>query len=350
MRRLVLVSLTAALAAPFTCSQDQPAPKPGEEMERLQYFVGHWKAQGTAVAPGFGEIAWTAKSESRAVLDGFFLEGRSDIDVELGAPMPLQFRTMMGWDAEHRRYVSFGVGSNGDHQGFETMQWVDDDTLIATNSFPKDGKPAVTRTIHRIESDDVWSLTVETAVGAGPFEVTVQGDYLRVDEAPTFAKQTAFIGSMVPNEMRKLKRMVGDWRTEGWFDFPGMGKLDVTGTEIFEYGFGGHVLTAVAHGHVGGLPPWTGWSFITWNARASAYEVVMFSNMGEVSTAQLVWDGDNPNQMIGISAMRYMGVPMASRSVTTFDDARIVGMTAHACSGAEAPKQNFEMSYSPRED
>lgn len=316
---------------------------PTDEAKKFEIFVGHWQGSGTAIAPGMGEVPWTAVSEADWVLGGFFVEECTQISV--GAPMPLQMKTLYGWDGENARNVSFALGNNGEHSGLTTMHWIEDDVLVSMTTDVLNGEPRMGRTTWEF-GENSYDFKVETATGAGPFEVSIEGRFEKVEKAAELAEHQLFVGSFPPSSLRKMRKMVGDFATEGWFDFPGYGKQVIQGTEKIAFELGGHVLASTGVSKVNGMPDWEGRTYTIWNATDKCFDVVMFSSHGEVGASQMWWDGDS---LLGTSAMRFMGTPMASRSIIKMSDLGPAVVEGHALIGSGEPKKNFHMEYTPRQ-
>lgn len=338
---LSLASLLFAASLPA-----QEAPTPAPELKKLAPLAGKFTGTGTAQDPDGGEVQWEATSQARWILDGFWLE--SVTTIEVGADAAIQMRSIMGWDAEHRRYVSFNYANHMGGTDIVEPHWVNSKTLVESTVRWDMGAPNLSRSITTI-TDDGFDLRVEEALGTGKFRTTVTGSFDRVsdDAGEITLDDTAFMFGMPPApEMRELRGLVGDYDGEGWMVMPGMGRMDLTGGESIKMRAGGHAMEFMTHGVAGEGPRWEGRTWVSWNPHRENYRMVMFSNYGEVSAVEMEWVDDG--QMLSYGVGRMMGMPMLGRTVVTMGEHGPQYLDSHAIYGVGEPEHVFHMDYSPR--
>jgi hypothetical protein len=98
------------LLAPAALAEAPKAPKPGPEHERLGYFVGTWKSEGTVPENPFmpaGKVSATGSCE--------WFEGKFAVvcRTQGKGPMgPTRGLGIMGYSAEEKAYVYYGLENN----------------------------------------------------------------------------------------------------------------------------------------------------------------------------------------------------------------------------------------------
>ena len=98
------------LLAPAALAEAPKAPKPGPEHERLGYFVGKWKSEGTVAENPFMPAGKVSATDSCEWFEGkFAVVCRSQGKGPMGATRGL---SIMGYSAEEKAYVYYGVENN----------------------------------------------------------------------------------------------------------------------------------------------------------------------------------------------------------------------------------------------
>lgn len=104
-------SAVALLVCQFVASQEPAAPKPGPEVQRLQYFLGTWTTEGElkpgAMGPGG---AFTQSSKCR------WFEGRFTLicDTQGKFPTgPTKGIDLLSYSPEEKVYTYYGVDNSG---------------------------------------------------------------------------------------------------------------------------------------------------------------------------------------------------------------------------------------------
>ncbi|MBK8979179.1 MAG: DUF1579 family protein [Planctomycetes bacterium] len=341
LRHLVALSaLCCASLASIALGQGQPEPSP--EAQRFTRLTGRFAGRGTTQVPGFGEVRWTARAEAKLVLGGFFVHERTEIDA--GAPMPLCFEGVYGYDAATKRCVTYGVDNMGQPALWAEVVWVGNDVLVQNTTQVIDGVPKLVRATWRFD-DGGYDFEVESATGSEPFGVEIAGRFDRTDDELRFTTPQPFVsGKPVPAEMRRLTAMTGSYATTGWMVLPGAGRIELTGTETIESRVGGHCVVMHQQGRAGDGPGWEGLTFATWNDHDQRYDFVWFDSNGTVSLAQSHWrDG----RFLSVGLNQWLGQPMLNRSVLVLKDGRPAVIEGHSILGFGEPEHSFHMEYAP---
>jgi Protein of unknown function (DUF1579) len=114
MKRTFIVLGTCALAfvgAPRPATgQDQQAPKPGPEHEKLGYFVGKWKAEGEMKPGPMGPGGKITSNDDCQWFEGHFsVICRSEGTTPMG---PTKSMGVLGYSTEEKVYTYYGVDNS----------------------------------------------------------------------------------------------------------------------------------------------------------------------------------------------------------------------------------------------
>jgi len=113
MKRIAAVAGTIfALFGGLLVAQAPPMPKSGPEHQRLRYFVGEWKNEGTMKASPMGPGGKFTGTDHNSMLGDFFLVLRSEGNGPMGATKGI---AMMGYDPKEKGYTYDGFDSMGEH-------------------------------------------------------------------------------------------------------------------------------------------------------------------------------------------------------------------------------------------
>lgn len=114
MKTIVAVAGTVfALFGGLLVAQAPPAPKPPAELQRLHYFVGEWKSEGTMKASPMGPGGKFTTADHNAMLGDFFLVLRSESTGPMGAMKGI---AIMGYDAKEKVYTYNEFDTMGMHE------------------------------------------------------------------------------------------------------------------------------------------------------------------------------------------------------------------------------------------
>jgi Protein of unknown function (DUF1579) len=104
---MLLVVLGAQLLA-----QAPPMPQPAPEHQRLHYFVGEWKTEGTMKPSPWGPGGKFTTTDHNTMLGDFFLVMHSDGTSPMG---PVKEVAVMGYDPKEKTYTYEGFDNMGMH-------------------------------------------------------------------------------------------------------------------------------------------------------------------------------------------------------------------------------------------
>jgi len=239
MKRMSFLVCALVATAAHGLTQDGSREQPAE-LRKLEHLVGNWEGKGMYYpAPGAEGMPWTSVGSTQWILNGHFL--LEDVRIDLGPmmPVPIQFRTLYGWDAERQVVVTRGVGNmGGGNQG--ELHWLDDTTIASFNSGIEEGQPFVERVITNLSDD---SFVMERATGDGPFAAYVDGKSQKSEKTFSALSEEADVAPLPPNEeMQRIARMVGSYACRGKYN-DGSGEPKPVANEVtVERMFGGNAL------------------------------------------------------------------------------------------------------------
>lgn len=342
---LALAALVAFVVPAL--AQDMERPSPSPKLKAFEPFTGSWTGKGTVTPQeGADPMPWTATTVMKPVLDGFFFQDDSKIEMP-GMPTPLGMRTVYGWDAENERYVAYGVGNTGEGE-MATVHFPDPRTMVMGSAGLRMGQYTVSRAVWKIDGD-TSTFVSERANDAGDWYVEVEGTFERGDATAPASVQVvdaSFMDVPVHEQTSRLAdALSGKYAIQGSMTIaPGMPETKIRGTEAIGPAFGGHVVFSRVEGFAEGDDhPYVGETYMTWNAVDQSYDLVMFDNMGMVGAGQLRFVDDAT--LVGVFAGPMMGTPSVQRSVTRIGENGVTGAVSHSIVGAHEPMKSFEAKY-----
>jgi len=187
--RMIAVAavMLAAMATTSATAQTPAMPKPGPEVEKLKYFLGNWKEEGTIkpgpMGPG-GKFTGTSKNEW--LPGGFFIGLRGATDMTTMG----KFTTVayLGYDAENKVYTYDEFASTGEHTVAKGT--VEGDTWTWTNEYKEGGKAMKGRFTEKITSPTSYDFKFEASMDGGEYATMMEGKATR-GAAATGAKPAA---------------------------------------------------------------------------------------------------------------------------------------------------------------
>jgi hypothetical protein len=106
---ILLVVLVFAITA---MSQTAPAPKPGPELKKLDYFAGTWTSEGEVKPSSFGPGGKITGTDHLEWMEGgFFLVGHSNGSTPMG---PEKALAVWGYDPEEKTYTYHEFNNSGE--------------------------------------------------------------------------------------------------------------------------------------------------------------------------------------------------------------------------------------------
>jgi len=174
MKRASMVAVFAMfLFASAVCAQNPPqAPKPGPELKKSNYFVGHWTSEAEMKPSPFGPGGkFTSKDHTEWMPGGFFLvshgQWKSDPigeGTELG---------VMGYNTDEKVYTYNEFNSMGEAE--VSKGTVDGDTWTWTSNSKMGGKQIKGRFIMKQLSPASYSFKFEMADEGGNWATIMEG-------------------------------------------------------------------------------------------------------------------------------------------------------------------------------
>ncbi|MBK8974987.1 MAG: DUF1579 family protein [Planctomycetes bacterium] len=325
----------------------QELPKPPTQLAKFRPLFGTWSGSGTTVpVAGADAMPWTATMSVEQIHDGFFVQ--ENVRIEVGAPMPLAYRTIYGYDTENQRYVCYTVGNDGSSH-FGEYSFPERGVLQMNSAGFRHDTPWLSRGIWRIAGRNRLTYRSEVAEGTGDMRVYVDGAFERADATPPQVVDASFIDPPVAPEMETLaRRIAGAFDVKGsMIMMPGMPEQKIHGTETFTPILGGHAVhSAVVGFSEGEEGEYHADTFWTWNAHDRCYDAVYFDNMGQVGRMQARWQGDDA--LVTTWSGLMMGQPAVSSSVTTVGEHGPVRAVSHTAFGVAPPMKTFDSTYTRR--
>ncbi|HYT05759.1 MAG TPA: DUF1579 family protein [Gemmatimonadales bacterium] len=173
-RSLAAVTL---LATSTLRAQAPPAPKPGPEHQKLDYFAGRWhevaEVKPGPMGPG-GKMAGTSTCEWFA--GGFYLVCRSDGSGPAGEMRGLG---IMGYSTERTHYTYYGIDNSG-MGGDPAYGELRGDTWDWHGESLMGGKTVKGHYVIKQVSPDSYTWKWEISMGGGPWTVVAEGTDTRV--------------------------------------------------------------------------------------------------------------------------------------------------------------------------
>ena len=199
MRRTSSVTLIASLAcAVLPAAQAQePAPKPGPELQKLAYFIGTWRAEGEMKASRFGPAGkFTNTNRSEWTAGGFYYINQHEEQNPTGTHGSMG---VTGYDSRKKVYIRYSFGRDGSVGRAEGTLRSDDgaahpvghstghdegtltgDTWTWTADYEIDGAVIRTRSVVRPTSGTSYDFSWEIASPGTDWTVIQQGRATKV--------------------------------------------------------------------------------------------------------------------------------------------------------------------------
>ncbi|MCA8949870.1 MAG: DUF1579 family protein [Planctomycetes bacterium] len=351
MHKTTLSLACSALCALTTLARSQDEmgpPKPAPELKKLAPMIGSWSGGGVFNNPETGPDKWKATGTYRWTHDGFWVQEDFTIHFE-SLPVPMVFRSYLGWDGEKQRYVNVHAANDG-HVGLDTMEIGADGAFVTLAMRDMQGTPFCERAVSKI-SGDAMELAIDFLMPEGPSALMVEGKFERVDaEAPDALQAGAFAAVDGKDEMARFGKSAGVYDIVGsMVPAPGAPPMAIRGTDTDRMIFGGAVMHAHTLGGSDGMPgEYVSDAFYGWNAKNRCYDVVFVSNMGEVGQMEARFS-ESGRQLVSTSAGTMMGLPMVQRFVVEVaENGAFTKGVGHSIVGTMAPAETFTCTYAKK--
>ncbi|MFN3242764.1 MAG: DUF1579 family protein [Planctomycetota bacterium] len=336
----VLAALCAVAVAP---AQEEYDMSPAKELARLKPLIGNWQGSGKMYEPGGQETPWTAKGTYRWTLNGHFVQEDFVIEME-GLPVPMVFRTYIGWDREHGRYLAAMVSNEGVARLNET-QFLPDGTMLTVQTHHQGGVPYNERARVKIDGDKM-TMRIDLLMAEGDSMKIIDCTMARGGGGFDGDWSTApWMGAKPGAGMKGLARMAGTYATEGEMMMaPGMPSTGIHGTDSWQMVFGGTAMHGRTDGHAdGSSDAYESHALWGWDEHDQCMHAVFVDNMGQIGEMQCRWhDGKLISTMDGVQ----MGMPTTQRYVIYVDEnGHAKSCKGHSTFGDMDPFLSFKASY-----
>ncbi|HEU4385226.1 MAG TPA: DUF1579 family protein [Anaeromyxobacteraceae bacterium] len=165
------------LFAPAALAQAPKAPKPGPEHERLGYFVGKWKSEGTVAENPFMPAGKVTSSDSCEWFEGkFAVVCRSQGKGPMG---PSKGLGIMSYSAEEKAYLYYGVENNPMAMTTVPKGTVEGDTWIYTDESKMGDKVVKSRYTIKVLDKKSYTFKYEMEGPDGQWKTVVEGKSTR---------------------------------------------------------------------------------------------------------------------------------------------------------------------------
>ncbi len=171
MKRTLTVALIAILAcaALVVAQTPEPAPKPGPELKKLDYFTGTWHMLGEMQASVFGPAGKINGSLRAEWAQGNFFQIRTH--EEQNSAGKHASLSVIGYDPDKRVYTVYSFNGEGGISQSEGV--LSGDTWIWSKAYKINGQLIKTRTIIKPTSASSYEFKWDIAP-AGSNWITVQ--------------------------------------------------------------------------------------------------------------------------------------------------------------------------------
>jgi len=168
MRKASTISLftlfTLVLAAVAVAQNPPAAPKPGPEIEKLKYFVGNWKEEGTLAARPEGPAGKFTGTYHNAMLPGgFYVEMHATGDIT--GEGKYTSTAYLGYNADKKVYTFDELSSTGEHTVAQGT--VEGDTWTWTSESKMGGQTMNGRYTEKITSPTSYDFKFEASTDGG---------------------------------------------------------------------------------------------------------------------------------------------------------------------------------------
>jgi Protein of unknown function (DUF1579) len=172
MKRMVTLAgmVLAVLGGVLAAQTPPPMPKPTAEHQRLHYFVGEWKNEGTMKPSPWGPGGKFTGTDHNMMLGDFFLVLHSDGTSPMGAIKEL---AIMGYDPKEKTYTYDGFTSMGEHEqskgaiSGKTWTWLSHEDM--------GGKKVKGRFILKEVSATSYTYSYDVSVDGGAWNNVMEG-------------------------------------------------------------------------------------------------------------------------------------------------------------------------------
>jgi uncharacterized protein DUF1579 len=177
-----LFTLVTLVLAAVAVAQNPPAPpKPGPEIEKLKYFVGNWKEEGTLAARPEGPAGkFTATYHNAMLPGGFYVELHATEDVT--GEGKFTSTAYLGYNADQKVYTYDEFSSSGEHTVAKGT--LEGDTWTWTNESKMGGQTMNGRYTEKMTSPTSYDFKFEASMDGGKtYSTYLEGKATKVGAA-----------------------------------------------------------------------------------------------------------------------------------------------------------------------
>jgi len=176
MKKAVLaLALIAAVALAVAQNAPQQPPKPGPEVQKLGYFAGNWKLEGSMKASPMGPAGNFSGTEHNEWMDGrFFVLMHTTETSSMGSAKGL---AVLGYDPKRQVYTYHAFNSMG--MAEEATGTVEGETWTWTSESDMGGKNVKGRFTEKVVSPTSFSFKFEMQDDSGQWSTIAEGTATR---------------------------------------------------------------------------------------------------------------------------------------------------------------------------
>jgi hypothetical protein len=173
---ITIACLVVTLSCGLLLAQAPPTPKPTAEHQRLHYFVGEWKTDGSMKPGPWGPGGKFTSTDHNVMLGEFFVVFHSEGTGPMGAFKEV---AVMGYDPKETVYTYDGYNSMGEHDlstgtiSGSTWTWVSAEQDMG-------GKKVRGRFILKEISPTSYTYAYDMSVDAGAWTNIMEGKATKV--------------------------------------------------------------------------------------------------------------------------------------------------------------------------
>jgi hypothetical protein len=177
MKSLHYARLASALVMTLICAallgaqNPPPAPTPGPEVKKLDYFAGNWKSEGDMKPSSFGPGGKFSGTEHNEWMPGnFFLLSHGKETTSMGSGSSVG---VYGYDTEAKVYTFDEFNSNG--ESVHAKGTLAGDTWTWTNAETMQGKMMHGRFTVKVTSPTAYTFKFEMQLEGGAWTALAEG-------------------------------------------------------------------------------------------------------------------------------------------------------------------------------
>ena len=177
IRQVATAMTLSLLLAPAAMAEAPKAPKPGPEHQRLGYFVGKWKSEGTVAENPFMPAGKMSGTDTCEWFEGkFAVVCRSQGKGPMG---PTRGLGIMGYSAEEKAYLYYGVENSPMAMTTVPKGTVEGDTWTYADESRMGDKVVKSRYTIKVVDKKSYTFRYEMQGPDGQWKTVVEGKSTR---------------------------------------------------------------------------------------------------------------------------------------------------------------------------